>query len=306
MPERTIQSKATNAQISALLSNDLLARVERLRINSSRLFTARARGEHLASRRGMSTEFRDFRPYVEGDDTRFVDWNIFARLRKPFLKQFFEEQEQHVVILIDASSSMQFEAKLESAKQLAAAFAVMGLMGGERVSVHAFHGQGKSPESSRPAIGRVSIRKTLRTIEEIEAGGDHPLEQGIENFVKRHAGRGVVIILSDFMTIGDLRQAFNRLYSTGLEMFAIQICSPSEIAPELTGDLRLIDSETEQSLDVSNIGHLLSIYHEYRESLETNLRLMTAQRGGRYLQVNSAEPVEIILMETLRRRGWIK
>ena len=99
------------AQITSLLSNRDLDRLARLRINANRRLTNRARGEHLAAKGGSSTEFCDFRDYSPGDDVRFVDWNIFARINRPYLKQFHMEEEMHVVLLVDASSSMMFEAR---------------------------------------------------------------------------------------------------------------------------------------------------------------------------------------------------
>src|SRR6186713_1515809 len=116
-----------SAQITSLLSNRDLDRLARLRLNASRRFTNRARGEHLAAKGGTSTEFCDFRDYSHGDDVRFVDWNIFARINRPYLKQFHMEEEMHIALLIDASASMAFDGKLAMAQRLAAAFGILGL-----------------------------------------------------------------------------------------------------------------------------------------------------------------------------------
>src|SRR6185436_1855184 len=122
-------------QITTLLTNRDLDRLARLRLNAARRFTNRARGEHLAAKGGTSTEFCDFRDYSPGDDVRFVDWNIFARINRPYLKQFHMEEEMHIVLLVDASASMLYEGKFALARQLAAAFGVIGLRGSEKVSV---------------------------------------------------------------------------------------------------------------------------------------------------------------------------
>ena len=117
---------SSKSQYTSLFENDILSRLERLRVNPRRRRTNRSRGEHLSGKGGTSTEFSDYRDYVEGDDVRNVDWNIFARINRPYVKIYQHEEEMHVVILIDASSSMMFEGKLDRAKQLAAAFGVMG------------------------------------------------------------------------------------------------------------------------------------------------------------------------------------
>src|SRR6187402_2190983 len=125
------------AQLTSLLSNRDLDRLARLRLNVSRRLTNRARGEHLAAKGGASTEFCDYRDYAPGDDVRFVDWNIFARIQRPYLKQFHHEEELHVAVLVDASQSMSFEGKFALGQKIAAALGVMSLRGSEKVSARA-------------------------------------------------------------------------------------------------------------------------------------------------------------------------
>ena len=133
----------TQARFTSLLENDVLARLERMRLLPRRRLTNRSRGEHHAAKGGTSTEFADYRDYVPGDDVRNVDWNIFARLERPYVKLYRHEEEMHVVSILDASSSMQFEGKFERAKQLAATFGLMGLMNVERVSCFSCNHVGK-------------------------------------------------------------------------------------------------------------------------------------------------------------------
>jgi uncharacterized protein (DUF58 family) len=292
-----------SAQITSLLSNRDLDRLARLRLNASRRFTNRARGEHLAAKGGTSTEFCDFRDYSPGDDVRFVDWNIFARINRPYLKQFHMEEEMHVVLLVDASTSMTFEGKLDLAKRLAAGFGVMSLRGSEKVSAYAM-GNGAS-DSLRPCRGRSAASKVFSFLERFDGGGDQPIDAGIESMLRQHRGRGVVIVLSDFLTAGDLRRSFNLLHNAGLEIFALQILSPSEIDPGISGDFRLVDSEVASTLDISSIGDLLALYHEYRAAHEAKLAALCQQRSGRFLSVSSGEPFEGVFFELLRRKGWV-
>ncbi len=302
MPTPTSQ----RAQVTNLLPNDVLARLERMRINAERRFTNRSRGEHVARRGGSSIEFKDYRDYVEGDDTRFVDWNIFMRLQRPYLKLFHEEEEMHLVLLIDASSSMMFENKFERAQQLAAAFGVCGLMATEKVSIHAFNQRDGRTTQLKPTTGRASMPALFRFIESLEAGGEQPLDAGIESMVNEHRGRGVVVVLSDFLTFGSLRRAFNRLHSTGLELFGLQILGPTEIDPEVSADLRLVDCETAAVLDVSAGGDVISIYREYLERYQRRLEALCQQRVGRFVTVNADWTLKHTLFDVLRRRGWLK
>jgi uncharacterized protein (DUF58 family) len=132
-------------QFTSLLDNSVLGRLERMRIAPRRKMTNRAHGEHLSGKGGTSIEFSDFRDYVAGDDLRFVDWNIFSRLNRPYVKQFRYEEQMCVVIIIDASSSMKFDGKFERACQLAGAFALMGLFSLEPVSIYACGPSGREP-----------------------------------------------------------------------------------------------------------------------------------------------------------------
>ena len=291
------------AQISTLLGNRDLDRLARLRLNASRRFTNRARGEHLAAKGGASTEFCDFRDYSPGDDVRFVDWNIFARINRPYLKQYHQEEEMHIALLVDASTSMTFEGKITLAQRLAAALGVVGLRGSEKVSACVLGGPGAVRLA--PCSGRASVRKLLAFLETIEPGGERTIDAGIEEFLRQHRGRGVAIVLSDFLTPGDLKRAFSLLHNSGLEPWALQILAPSEIAPEVAGDFRLVDSESAATLDISNAGDLLALYHEYRTAHEAQLTTLCQQRSGRFLTTSAAEPFERVCFETLRKKGWL-
>lgn len=291
-------------QLTKLLANRDLDRLARLRLNVSRRFTNRSRGEHLAAKGGTSTEFCDYRDYTPGDDVRFVDWNIFARIERAYIKQFHQEEEMHVALLVDASNSMLFENKLTLARQLAAALGVLGLHGNEKVSAYALGSAGAAPRLA-PCRGRGAQGKLYAFLEAIEGGGDAPIERGIEGFLRQHSGRGVAVVLSDFLTDGDLRRAFNLLHSSGLEVFAVQILGPGEIDPDVAGDLRLVDCETLGNLDVSSAADLLAIYQEYRAAHTAQLLALCQQRAGKFLSISAAEPLERVLFDVMRRKGWI-
>jgi uncharacterized protein (DUF58 family) len=296
----------STAKFTELMDNATLGRVERMRLLPRRRLTNRSRGEHLAGKGGTSTEFNDYRDYAAGDDMRYVDWNIFSRLNRPYVKLYRHEEEMHVVVLLDASRSMQFDDKFIRAKQLAAAFAVMGLMNSEKVSIYACRHVGQDPVVLPPCTGRISFRRVFDFLEGIPVGGDDPIEQAVDDVLKQHRGRGIAVILSDFLTFGDLDRPLNRLFSAGLEVFAVQLLGPAELNPEVAGDLRFVDSETGGTLDISSAGDLLGIYHEHLAGLQAGLSQACRQRSGRYLCINSQTPLETILFDVLRRNGWAR
>lgn len=279
-----------------------------MRINPICRLTSRHRGEHLSGRGGASMEFADYRDYSPGDDIRFIDWNIYSRLNRPYLKLFRLEEEMHLIIICDGSESMAFDGKFEMAQKLATAFGVMGLFGSERVSAWC---PNENPDFSGPdnfpaCQGRSNLRKFLRFTSDVKAGGQLAFENAIDHVLKHHQGKGVVLLLSDFFTFGNISRSLNALFSTGLEIMAVQILSPAEVDPELTSDARFVDSETAHNLDVSSGGDLLSIYHEHRHEHTANLEKMCKQRSGRFISVSSVMTVENILFDIMTRKGWIK
>ena len=133
--------------------------------------------------------------------------------------------------------------------------------------------------------------------------GDFPIDLAVEAALRRHRGRGIVVLLSDFLTFGDLERPLNMLFSAGLEVFAVQILAPSELNPEVSGDIRLVDCESGHTVDVSSAGDLLGIYQEHRLALEEELGILCRQRSGRFLSISSRDPLEWVLFDLLRRKG---
>ncbi len=296
----------SNQQMTSLFSNSVLNRIERMRLNPRRRLTNRARGEHLAGKGGSSTDFADYRDYAAGDDIRYVDWNIFARLRRPYIKQFLHEEELHVVLLIDASASMLFDDKLLRAAQLAAAFGIMGLLNTERVSVYVAHQESERPAMLPPGTGRMHMRPLLSFLEQASGGGAVPVEEAIETMLRFHRGRGIAVVLSDFLTFRDLSRSFNMLYSAGLEIWGLQILGPSELQPDVQGDVRFVDCETGASLDVTGADDLLNVYHAQRHALREVIDGQCRRRNGRFLSTDASEPLDRVLFDRLCRSGWVQ
>jgi uncharacterized protein (DUF58 family) len=200
-------------QLTTLLPNDLLARLERLRVNPRKRKTNRTQGEHLSGKGGTSIEFSDYRDYVAGDDLRYVDWNVFSRLNQPYLKLYAHEEEMQVPILLDASNSMNFEGKFDLARQIAAAFGMAGLTSVEKVSCYSCSKKGQAPEIFPGTRGRSAVRRYMEFLEGLVPGGDFAIDAAIEDVLQRRRGRGVVVVISDFLTFGDVGRAFNNIFS---------------------------------------------------------------------------------------------
>src|SRR5436190_13978446 len=152
-------------QAPPLLDPDFLARLEQLELVSRKIFLGRLKGERRSKRRGQSVEFMDFRNYVVGDDLRFLDWNLYARLDRLFIRLFLEEEDLHFYLLIDNSLSMDFgtPTKLHFAKQIAAALGFIGLVNLDRVVAEAFND--RIVQSMPPLRGRRSLWRLMEFLQ---------------------------------------------------------------------------------------------------------------------------------------------
>lgn len=217
-----------------LLPPHLLARLERMELVSRKVFRGRLKGERRSKRKGQSVEFADFRNYVPGDDLRFVDWNLYARLDKLFLKLFLEEEDLHVYFLVDASPSMNFgdPTKFFAAKQLAAALAFVGMCRGDRVKIEFL---GEENQASPIMRGRSQMPRMTEFIESVEPNQLFNFTDSIKRFCLRNSGRGIVVLLSDLMDKNGYESGLRLLVGQQMDIFLLHILSPEEMEPDLTG-----------------------------------------------------------------------
>src|SRR5436190_6897944 len=187
---------------TALLDPQFLTRLEQLELVSRKIFVGKMKGERLSKRKGQSVEFADYKNYVVGDDLRFLDWNLYARLDKLFIRLFLEEEDLHVYFLIDNSLSMDFgsPSKLRYAKQLVAALGFVGLVNHDRIVIEAFN---ERLTQSTPALrGRRSLWRMLDFLNKVEPAGPSDLAKSLKAFSLKASGKGVVVLVSDFMDKG--------------------------------------------------------------------------------------------------------
>jgi uncharacterized protein (DUF58 family) len=291
---------------TSLMAPEVLARAERLTLLTRRRLTAHGAGGHRSSRSGRSLEFKDHRPYARGDDVRLLDWSLLARTRRPWLRVYHDEEEQHVVLLVDASASMDFENKLLRARQLAAMLGAMVLRAGDRVSAHAFGG-GAAARGTPSLRGRAGLSPLLAFLEQVAAAaGQDTLERAITALVPRLSGRGALVLLSDFLTQGDLARAANLAAGAGFEPIGLQLLGPSELRPQLDEDARLVDAETGDFLDVAAGDDLLARYAALLRAQQVALTAMCGGRGGRFVRLDAEQEPLALLYGALRRSGVVR
>jgi len=291
---------------TTLLSPELLAQLERLELVSRKIFRGRMKGERRSRRKGQSVEFADYRNYVAGDDLRFIDWNLYARLDRLFLKLFLEEEDLHFYTLIDASSSMLFgdPTKLEYAKQLAAALGFIGLCRADRVKMDLLT---TSNAHQSPVLrGRQNTWQMLEYLESLQGGDNVGLEAGIKNFCLRNSGNGILVLITDLMDKSGYEKGLRYLLSQNLDIYVIQVLSPEELEPEISGDLKLVDCEDADTAEITVSRPLLQRYQKTLAAFVSGAREFCNRRGISYLMANTETPVEQLVSKYLRQRGLVK
>lgn len=292
--------------LSTLLSPELLAQLERLELVTRKVFRGRMKGERRSRRKGQSVEFADFRNYVPGDDLRFIDWNLYARLEKLFLKLFLEEEDLHFYALIDASASMSFgePTKLQFAKQLAASLGFIGLCRADRVKIEALGGARTQPG---PVLrGRQSLWRMLQYVEALEPGMNAPLAAGVKDFCLQNSGKGILVLISDLLDKTGYESALRFLLAQDLDVYVIHILSPEELEPDIKGDLRLVDCEDRDIAEITVSRPLLDRYRRTLAAFIDGAREFCTRRGINYLLTSTQTPVDQLVSSYLRQRGLVK
>ena len=294
------------AENDTLLPAELMHQLERLELVTRKIFRGRMKGERRSKRKGQSVEFSDFRNYVPGDDLRFLDWNMYARLDRLFLKVFLEEEDLHFYTLIDASLSMNFgdPTKLQYAQRLAAALGFVGLIRADRVKIETV---AQLPHRSSPVLrGRRSTWRLLELIEAIEPGESVPLAQGVKNFCLRNPGKGIVVLITDLMDKEGYEPALRYLMSRQMDVYVVQILSAEELDPDIKGDLKLVDCEDQDSAEISVNNALLKRYQQSLAALVNGARDFCTRRGMTYLMAHNRLPIQDLVSKYLRERGLVR
>jgi len=297
---------ASATTYNELLDPEFMNRLERLDIVSRKIFAGRMKGERRSKRKGQSVEFADYRNYVVGDDLRFLDWNIYGRLEKLFIKLFFEEEDLHVSILLDYSKSMDFgnPAKAIYAKRVAAALAYIGLVNYNRVTLCGYSDR-FGPEQAG-VRGRHLISKVLNCLVNLEPAGAGNMTAACRHFAIRHPQRGIVVVLSDFMDKGGYEEGLRYLLGRHYDLYAIQLLSPQEIKPDLAGDLRLRDVEDDDIAEVTISRALLNRYKQNLNAYCGQLQEYCTRRGITYLFTSTEVPFDQLVLTYLRKRGLLR
>jgi hypothetical protein len=307
---------------NTLLTPELLRRLEQFQLLAARRAKSSSKGERRSRARGQSVEFADYRNYVHGDDFRYLDWNLYGRLEKLFLKLYEEERELPVRIFLDASESMTFgePRKFDFARQIAAAIGYVALSGFDRVTVVPFPNQPPFSElkeknvtpaaynaelAARGALrsvrGKKSTIQFFQNLGALTAGGAVNLNDALRRGALEARQAGVAIVLSDFLDPAGYEPGLTALVGRGFHVNVVQILAPDELSPTSFGDLRLVDSETGGMQEVTFGRYRMKSYQLTVQNFLQRLREYCQGRGINFFTASSATALEELLLRQLRQ-----
>jgi uncharacterized protein (DUF58 family) len=288
-------------KLTDLLDPVFMSRLDALDVLSRKILQGKLQGERRSKRRGQSVEFADHRPYVSGDDLRFVDWNIYGRLERLFLKLFLEEQDLTVHIVADGSASMGFgePSKELFIKKLTAALGYVSLVNNNRVTI-SFIADGVTVQLANMR-GRSYLNQMAECLLTTGCDGLSNFDDACRQLAAGRIGSGVMIVLSDFLFKEGYDSGLRRLMGRQYDLYAIQVLCPQELSPNLSGELKLIDIEDADAAEITVSAALTKYYKRNLTAYCNELKDFCTSRGAVYVLTNSADSVESLVLNYLRR-----
>ena len=284
-----------------------LARLEKLRIRTRQRYAGLGRGMHLSPKRGSSLEFNDYRHYSPGDDFRHIDWGLYGRSDKLYIKLFQEEEDLLTYIFVDASASMGFPAadrKFEHAILTALALAYVALASGDRVMMRVLGGTGGHLDPSFVS-GRHRIVELARRLQNLKPGGqfDFATTLATELHAIRRAGK--VFIVSDFlMLLNSVTRGLGMFTAASMDLTAVQVLGGREINGQgLDGDVEVVDSESGERLRVSIGERERTQYRDTMIRLTRQLKSFCLKRGLHYSLYTTDQDFQQFFVRATRDLG---
>jgi uncharacterized protein (DUF58 family) len=290
-----------------LLDPATLSRLGGIELIARKVVEGFLMGLHRSPHRGFSAEFAELRAYQAGDDLRYIDWRMYGRSDRYYVKQFEEETNLRAYLLVDVSASMGWSSdpailptKLWYAKLLAASLALVLLRQGDSVGMAAFHD--RVVERVQARGGRRQWHELVRRLQPLQAEGGTSAETALRDLAVRLRRRGLVILLSDLLVAPDeTRTALKFLRHHGHEVLVFHLVDPGERDLPATSEARFFDPETDDELTVS----VADIRAEYRDAVSAALeeweRSLRPQ-GIDYEVVDTDQSLSLALRAYLSKR----
>ena len=289
-----MSANAAATRPTRLLDPQVLAGLANLELVARAVVEGFLIGLHRSPRFGFSQEFAEYRAYAEGDDPRFIDWNVYARTDRAYIKRFLGETNSHLIILLDASASMgiatQTISKLRYGQFLAASLAYLAAKQHDAVGTLIFDDETRDYRAPSSRAGKLS--GVLHTIDAAEPAGGTDLDCSFQYFQEQVNRRGLVAVISDFYCDPDEMIAGVRpLAFQGQDVILFQVLDPGELKPEIAESTLLEDVETGEAVEVSP----KFMREQYPERIQKHIAAIkdaAAGIGADHVLLNTAEPLD--------------
>ncbi len=291
------------------LNDQFFSRLEALSLNLRMNLAGYFGGKHLVRTYGQTVEFADFREYQLGDDIRRIDWNLFARFEKHFLKLFTDERQMQVQIFLDCSASMGKDNPQKSAYTVATAAALgfLAVHDMDKVSFHLMKGT-SSENPFGTIVGKEAFFRAISSLNNLVFDEETDIEKCVTSCTNTSTNNGISIIISDFFTDTDWKKAVDYLCYKRRQVLLIQILSPEEDDPSYDGRYSLIDSEAVDISDTKNMRlritrSLQKAYEQAMIDLKKDISSFCAKRNVDFISVRSDNPIERVVFGELLKVG---
>jgi uncharacterized protein (DUF58 family) len=290
------------------LNPSVLAGIAHLELVAKTVVDGFISGLHRSPDFGFSQEFAEYRMYTPGDDLRHVDWNVYARTDRCYLKRYRGETNTLVTVLLDASASMAFSShattKIDYARYLAASLAYLAHHQRDAGGLIVFDDEIRN--YVQPSARHGQLQRILHAIEKAEPGARTDFAKPFIHFLQFLFRRGLVVVISDFYARpDDVIKTILPLRFRGNEVILFHVLDPEELQPKLKGPVLLLDMETEDAMEVTPD----YANHEYRQKIQAHIEALKteAQKAGiDYFLAETSRPLDEALREYLMvRQGRI-
>jgi uncharacterized protein (DUF58 family) len=295
-----------DASSAPLIDTPLLERLERLTIHWQRSLPGLVGGHNTSRFAGAGQEFLDHRNFHHGDDLRAVNWRVYLRLEKLFLKMFQLEPRIPVRLLIDTSRSMETGkiSKFDYARRLAAAMCYVGLVRLDSICLQPFGAT--LGDAFTAGGGRHRFQPAVNFLNSLQPGGVTNFLEISRAFISKFPQRGLVIVISDFLDDGDCERPLQYLSDFGHELILLQVWSPEDREPPWEGELELEDAETGMHVELAFDSDAREQYRAAFDAYAQALRRVALRNQGRYVGLPTDVPVEEAIFGTLVHAGAVE
>lgn len=293
----------------SFLSDGFFTRLEALSFNLKSNLAGYFGGKHLVTTYGQTVEFADYREYQLGDDIRRIDWNLFSRFEKYFLKLFTDERQMQIQLFLDYSGSMHmnYDGKGLFAITAAVAIGYLAVHNMDKVTFNIMKGN-RSDNPFGTIVGKTNFFRAVKTLGEVGFAGETDIEACITNCPDTGTNSGLSVIISDFFTDSNWKKAVDYLCYKKRQVLLIQVLSPNEIDPLYDGHISLIDAESEDVSDYKNLKLRINrsrqlAYEEALKDFRQDIKDFCNKRGAGFISVRSDAQIEKVLFGELFKAG---